>query len=169
MANKGFWLAMPVMFFSFVVLLFSCDNPTNDTSPSTNGAAVFEGEWIGSGEATGMIMNINDGDWEFLLGNVIFSSGTYSINGKNIALIVLSRSVGDDEGTLLGIAPGLYTRSGLIAALENSSAVTEIVEDDYIVTAFYSGGGVVLNFSPMLGVLSGNTLTLESILFSRGN
>jgi len=100
----------------------------------------------------------------------LFQGEGFSTSGNNITFHGGQFNIIGYDADALGIAPGWYSRNALISALQNSSVVKEVITNTHTVEAIYgSGDSWSFDFSPSVGVVSGNTLNLEGMIFTKGN
>ena len=109
MANKKFWLGIPVIVLVFGFMVVGCDNGSTDRDGGSDTS--LNGTWVG-GDSTEL--KLNNGNFEVSSG----MKGTYTTSGSNMTITV-THIHGDMMGGML--ESKWYTKNELKAALVPST------------------------------------------------
>jgi hypothetical protein len=128
MANKKFWLGIPVIVLVFGFMVVGCDNGSTDRD---GGADIsLNGTWVGEGSTE---LKLNNGNFEVSSGR----KGTYTTSGSN-GTITVTHIHGDMMGGML--ESKWYTKNELRAALVPST-MDEGTFNEYFGSTFSSRTG----------------------------
>jgi len=160
MAKKNFWLGMLAMVLALGMSVVGCDNGT------TSNVINVDGVWV---SREGIEVHFRHGEVEIVFDGILLGKGIFTISGNNITFHPTHMYIDSVWANGLGIDSGLYTRSELITALQNSLYVQDIFTDNYIITAILAEENITFefDFSPSMGIVNGNTLIWEGAVFTR--
>jgi len=159
MAKKFFGIGMLVMVLAFGMSIVGCDNGT-----TSNATTVYE-LWVSGNNE----LRLRNGSFETATQSDPMARGLIATTGNIIIFHVEQLYANEFLASIVGISSGWYTMDEMVVALQNSSLIEEVIIDNYFVNPirYDSTSPVGWNFAPAQGTISGNTISLGNMVFTR--